>query len=147
MFKKVGCFLSLKPLMNRCREKSFMVLKQLRPTMAFENLKVLKRWDTTVSSPFIQVAFLRWYWICCDYQYPFPIFFLLLWLMLLSIIWLCFANVEQLIPKILFLWEILIQIILGFLILVSSAFLEIYVLGLSKMVPPIEIVYAFYIQP
>lgn len=32
MFKKVGCFLSLKPLMNRCREKSFMVLKQLLKT-------------------------------------------------------------------------------------------------------------------
>lgn len=67
--------------------------------------------------------------------------------MLLSIIWLCFANVEQLILKILFLWEILIQIILGFLILVSSAFLEMYVLGLNKMVPPTETVYAFYIQP
>lgn len=124
----VGCFLSLSPLINRCREKGFMVLKQLLKT---NNVLFVKIWR------FLKDG-IAWHHHCSSKEHsssntdyavtistlPPSSFCCFDWCY--CQLFDCFTNVEQLLnsqnPNL--IWDFKINYI-GFFLLVSSAFLDV----------------------
>lgn len=114
----------------------------LKPTMSFlwkseGSLKMEYHDIITVHLRSIPQVILNMLWL----SVPFPLLSIA-WLMLLSVIWLFLQMWSSyLILKILRAWDFKVYWVL---ILVSSAFLKICVLGLNKMVSSTETVYLLH---